>query len=312
MDKKLISKYRTDKLTPSELRKAREEVNAMSDDDLSALIEEDWNTATSLSSDDDCEMKERVYRRIIPGRSNDFTMWMIRIGKIAASLLIPVLIISTLYFYDKFQNARDLSIAYNTKKGESAVLTLPDGTIIDMAGGSAVKYNPVDFENKSFTICFNGNAYFDIAKKNGQTFTIDAGLLEVIVTGTSFDLSSDSITKAGAIYLVDGSVTLHNKGNDENVLLSPNEKALWDVSGNITVSEFDDNDNPTYRQTGSLTYRKAPLRQVIEQLKRCYDCEIEYDHALDTLTFTGKLPADNPQAAVDVLNKSFDSTFTVQ
>lgn len=311
MDRKLISKYRTDNLTPSELLKAREEANAMSDDDLSALIEDDWNSASDLSSEVDPMMKERVYKRIMSESRHGFVWHLARLGKIAAALLIPVLVISTFYFYGKFRDARDITIACTTHKSESVVLTLPDGSVVDLNGSSSVRYNPVDFVNKSRTVSFNGDAYFDIAKKDGLSFTIEAGSFQVIVTGTTFDLFSDSVAKVGAIYLIDGNVTLHSKENGKSVPLHPNEKALWDDTGNIVVSEFDDNDNPTYRQTGYLTYRKAPLPQVIRQLERCYGCEIEYDSALDSLTFTGKLPATNLGAAAEVLNKSFDSAFTV-
>lgn len=108
--------------------------------------------------------------------------------KIAAILIIPVLILSAYLF---FQNGRNqlAEQEFLATYGTRSTLTLPDGSKVWLNSGSKLKYGK-DFNQNSRTVFLAGEAFFDVAASRFKPFDVVTGRFTVRAVGTEFNVFS--------------------------------------------------------------------------------------------------------------------------
>lgn len=68
--------------------------------------------------------------------------------------------------------------------------TLEDGSVVLLAKETSLLY-PKHFIADKREVSLQGNAFFDVAKKQGQPFWIDTEQAKIEVLGTAFSVQSD-------------------------------------------------------------------------------------------------------------------------
>lgn len=170
-------------------------------------------------------------------------------------------------------------LVYNEIKipyGKTFLITLSDGTKVNMNAGSSLKY-PVQFvKGHNREVVLEGEAFFDVAKDKKHPFIVKTRGVNVKVLGTKFNVSSYKEDTDVSTVLVEGSVSLSSKTMpNENAMLVPGEKGTWNTNNKAIAVEKVDTRIYTEWMTGELVFRKAAFRDIIIKLERSYNVTIE-------------------------------------
>lgn len=207
--------------------------------------------------------------------------------------------------YDK-AGAGKGKLIYNTlatPKGREFKLVLPDGSLVWLNSGSSIRY-PVSFSSTERLVYVTGEAYFEVAGikgKGGKKIPFKViipplqggpGGAEVEVLGTHFNINAyEAVCKTT---LLEGKVIVRPEAGDRksdkkaqhSVVLKPGQQAS--VSQAITVQTANIDKVMAWRR-GFFNFENAGLHEVMQQLARWYDVEVEYEAGVPNITFAGEL-----------------------
>lgn len=313
---KLQQKYRNDNLTPDELRRLREEVNSMSDDRLEDSLREAWESAEASSSDTHRldELKMRIDQRLFPSHRVVPLYW--KVLRIAAAVLLPLFMIATVYLYQENTVLSQKDFVATTGKGEQVTISLPDGTQVTLNAESRLSYNLSNFNSDERRVAFDGEGYFRVAKNPSSPFSITAKGLKVSVLGTTFNLRARSAEATAELSLEEGSVRFQSLKTGQDVILSPNQKAILDqINGTVTVEESSYTTDASAWRRGELVFRNVPFAEVLEEIEEIYHVSIAIEtkglNYQDDL-FTGVLSRTNINEVLEVIEHSYHLKATLK
>lgn len=308
--KDFIRKYRNDELSPSELRQLRQRLQGMTDDELSDYLGSDWATsAIDASLADDGRMAQigsRLAMEISPRRGSSGVV--AKLLKYAAIVLIPLLTIATFYLYSESHAQLPDQMVVTTGRGESACVSLPDGTRVTLYYESKLSYGAHSFTKHKREVSFEGDGFFEVHADSGNPFVVNSEGLSITVLGTTFSLSARQDNDRAELYLEKGRVSLCSSLTDESVVMNPNERACVNYkTGEITLERLAE--NPCTLRKGYLSFNSVPLSKVVKTLNSNFGCDIVVNNkSLLDKTFSGTLPARNVDDALEVLRLSFDAS----
>lgn len=170
-------------------------------------------------------------------------------------------------------------LVYNEIKipyGKTFVVTLSDGTVVNMNAGSSLKY-PVQFiKGHNREVVLEGEAFFDVTKDKAHPFIVKTRGVDVRVLGTKFNVSSYKEDVDINTVLVEGSVSLSNAATpNEKAMLVPGEKGTWNNQKRAIAVEKVDTRFYTEWMNGELVFRKTAFKDIIIKLERSYNVTIE-------------------------------------
>ena len=201
------------------------------------------------------------------------------IQRVAAILLLPVIVASAVYFYSEKKDRTQFSSVYNTVEtplGMRSSLTLPDGTKVWLNAGSSISY-PVLFANNSREVRLQGEAYFEVKKDKSWPFVVNTKNLDVVVTGTTFNCNAYPENDQVQTVLVEGEVTLVNQSATELATLNPGELAIFNNSDQRISTTKTDLQKYIAWKSGKLMFRDDKMNKVVEKLERWYNVEFEIE-----------------------------------
>lgn len=154
---------------------------------------------------------------------------------IAASIIVAIFIGAGLnHFLSKKDSltAQSSRVNFESVKGSVSITTLPDGTKIWMNGATEIAYN-TDYNREKRIVELNGEAYFDVVTNPDKPFIVKTKGIEVVATGTSFNIKSYASDPDVTTTLIEG--ILHIEGKDKN-----NQPFNMEVKPLQTVTYFAD------------------------------------------------------------------------
>jgi len=124
--------------------------------------------------------------------------------------------------------------------GSKSKITLPDGTKVWLNAGSILRYDS-RFNQKNREVSLEGEAYFDVTKKNGKLFMVKMKGITVRVLGTAFNVKAYPGEGSIETTLVRGSLIVeqHLEGKEvTETVLQPNQRAIFiKKEGTLFLSE---------------------------------------------------------------------------
>lgn len=177
--------------------------------------------------------------------------------------------------------------------GKRTVFFLPDSSRVWLNAGSALVY-PEMFAGSERQVYLEGEAYFDVQHKAGKPFLVQTRDMEIKVLGTEFNVSAYPDDQHSDVVLVSGSIELSANGDElmkkMRTRLVPHEIAVYRPSEkHLEVSDTQVDEYVSWR-TGSITFKAAPLSEILKKLERYYRVSIALEGAgLGAETFTGPL-----------------------
>lgn len=206
----------------------------------------------------------------------------------AAMFIGVVLSFSVLYIAEKKQS--DIIGTYKlvTDKGEKSYLQLPDGTNVWLNSCTTIEYaHGYGKENRD--IYLNGEAYFEVAKNKELPFIVKtSGGIDVKAVGTAFNVSAYREDARLITTLFSGKVIVQPTLTKQQILLEPNQVAVYYKSRNkIEIVPYDKRMFAQWRG-GALSFDMMYLEDITKLLERNYNVVFRYENQrIKKLKFSG-------------------------
>ncbi|MNJ87464.1 fec operon regulator FecR [compost metagenome] len=180
----------------------------------------------------------------------------------------------------------------NTPKRRQYQLILPDGTKVWLNSASSIRF-PTRFASVERIVEVNGEAYFEVAKNKSVPFRIiTKNKFEVVVLGTHFNINSYENEENTSTTLLEGEVRVEFR--NKSVLLKPGQRAQVSQVKNKSNSGIETVDDVDLEKTiawknGIFDFDGMELKEVMRQLERWYDIEVEYEGPTPKRQFFGEI-----------------------
>lgn len=168
-------------------------------------------------------------------------------------------------------------------------LRLPDGTHVWLNAQTTIKY-PALFAAAERMVELDGEAYFEVKEKAAQPFKVKTKAQQIQVLGTELNVSAYSGDPVTATTLVGGAVRV--SGGAASQVLRPGQKAsVSNKSGEMSVASVDVDDVLAWKN-GFLNFSDDRIEDIMRQVARVYNIEIEYKGEVKDRRFWGRFPVD--------------------
>jgi transmembrane sensor len=167
-------------------------------------------------------------------------------------------------------------------RGGQYAIILPDGTNVWLNAESSLTY-PVAFTGKQRKVVLKGEGYFEVAKDKDMPFTVHTDNADVNVLGTHFNVNAYADDDNVKTTLLEGSVRLNGKG--ATTLLIPGEQGIV-ADGGISKKQVNVNQVVAWKM-GYFVFRNDNIKDIMRQISRWYDVEVEFRGNMAGKTFGG-------------------------
>lgn len=234
--------------------------------------------------------------------------------RVAAILLLPVLIATAIFYYSQRNHTQQFSSVYNTAEtplGMRSSLTLPDGTKVWLNAGSKLSY-PVLFSDKFREVKLSGEAYFEVKKDKNWPFVVSSENMKIVVTGTTFNCNAYPENNQIQTVLVEGEVTVMNQSATETEVIAPGELAVFDRNSQKIAKTKVDLEKYIAWKNGKLMFREDKMNLVVEKLERWYNVEFEIkDKEILDYVYTATFINESLEQVLKMLSLSAPISYTV-
>lgn len=202
-------------------------------------------------------------------------------SKIAAVLLMPLLVIGTLYFMTDgrfFEKEETIYAEVHSPLAARTRFELPDGSTGWLNSGSTLKF-PVKFYGKQRKVELSGEGYFDVVDDSKKPFVVKASDINVVALGTRFNVLAYPDDETFEITLESGKVLVEKtrKSGEPSKLteLQHNHQLVISIKTGITDVKKVESEKYTSWKEGKLVFRNEPMPKVVKRISRWYNVEID-------------------------------------
>ncbi|MDT8318996.1 MAG: FecR domain-containing protein [Xanthomonadales bacterium] len=200
--------------------------------------------------------------------------------------------------------------SFATRKGESRLMTLADGSLLELNTQSRVE---VRFLKASRRIrLLEGEAYFDVVSDPERPFIVDTEQARVQAVGTEFNVRLRAADVA--VTVVEGQVLVSqlSAGNDDAPIgweakIGQNEQAVVGLprraeSATVAQTRPVEVEQFVSWRDNKLVFEATPLREVVGDFNRYNSMVLRIeDESLMTLSVSGVFDPRDPKAFVQTL-----------
>lgn len=269
-------------------------------------LREIWLASGIQSNADEYDLERAILRfkaKIGNGRENVIrpVNWR-RISQYAAVFLL-VLSLPLSYYWGKHNSLPSDSLTTITcAYGDKSSIVLPDSSHVYLNSGSKLTFNS-NFKNGR-KVELEGEAFFEVTKDRNHPFRVKTTDVEIEVLGTKFNLKAYPDEKVIATTLVEGSVKISSKYQQEIML--PEQKLTFNKdSGKMDLQKMADTSIDTDWKDGRFVFRNETLAELKPRLERWFDVDIVFgDEHVKNRRFTGVLSRESILEAVSYFDRS--------
>jgi len=301
----LIAKYLLSEATTAEIKQVEEWI-ALSEENqryfkqMQTVLGKATNTNIQFNTDAAWEkVKSQIdggekATKVIPiNRSNTF--YYLRI----AAVFVGVLLMSVIIYQVINNNIQTVTLAASDKTLND---TLTDGTIVFLNKNTSIvsNYNP---NKKTHNIQLNGEAYFDIHKKDKEEFIIETQGILIKDIGTSFNVQSYSTDKIIEVSVEIGEVILYSE-TDPGITVYAGEKGTYDKElRKFTKTTLTDLNALAYK-TFKFRFTNTSLGEIINALNKVYDRQIQVTDNIAQCKLTISFDNESIDAVAEVITET--------
>ncbi len=201
--------------------------------------------------------------------------------KVAA--VLAIMFVSSYFLF--FNNQR----SFVTQIAQTKTINLPDNSEVILNAKSKLAFNTKTWKDHR-DLELDGEAFFKVSK--GQTFSVltDVGVVQVL--GTQFNVKERD--HYFEVHCYEGLVSVTY--NNETIKL-PKGKIFRVINGTKENIEVQGTLNPSWIQRES-SFNNIPLEQIIAELERQYDINIQVNDINVTQLFTGSFTHEDKNLAL--------------
>ena len=305
--KQLFSNYFAGKLSTSELKQLKNEMQNISDEVLWEMLEE--NESTHSVEKMTAEERELLYQQIERTiRMRKRRTWILS----AACFLCLFVGLASLFksYENRLQKHSNYYTSVRILKGNKAAFTLPDGTHLEVNGGTALRYSIIPGVERHIKLD-SGEVYFNVAKNPLCPFVVSMKDMDVEVLGTQFNLKVSEKTIETALF--SGSVKLTSPHLKNECHLVPGQKTIYNkVESKLSWQEADLLCDAGWRN-GTLVFKDTPLKEVFEDVSNAYGVEF---HLQRNIPMNDKITGTFKQTGItemlDALSRLYNFSYSIK
>ncbi|WP_313463196.1 FecR family protein [Achromobacter sp.] len=188
----------------------------------------------------------------------------------------------------------------STERGERRQLTLPDGSVLEVNGGTRAQVKL--YAGRRQVDLASGEINFTVSADAARPFIVDAGSGRVRVTGTVFDVRRDA--DQVAVLVASGTVQVSGGHwwNLGHAVLRAGHGITVPGSGAIGVPAPADVQTATAWREGRVVFKDTPLSEVVRDMNRYLATPLRLaDDKAGRLRVSASFTLDRPEALVDAL-----------
>lgn len=203
-------------------------------------------------------------------RRNRRLLWM----RVASAAAVVLLCMAGWLAYEAWRPAPMLMVS---TLAETRTVVLPDQTKVTLNRYSTLSY-PERFKEKRRKVHLQGEAYFEVAKDAKHPFIVKAEAVRVKVLGTHFNVEAYPGDAEVRTTLLEGSVAVSLKGENQRLVLAPNESAIYNKEKGTLVQEAAPGaKNEILWRKGIILFDQLPLHEIVRQLSNAFQTDIRID-----------------------------------
>ena len=242
-------------------------------------------------------------------RLSSGSTWKIYFQRIAVILLLPLLTYSgylTIQTSEESDNEHTIMQAISARQGMINNFSLADGTKVWLNSGSTL-YFPSIFHSDIREVQLEGEAFFEVAKKDDKPFRVNAKEFNIDVLGTSFNVVSYDDDDHFELVLVSGKVKLsleeENRTTEIGIIL-PGQRAVLKENSNPIIENTEVDKYISWRD-GNLMFRDDKMEDVVHRLSRWFNVEITIeDPELKAYIYTATFRNEDLNKVLELLKLS--------
>jgi transmembrane sensor len=193
-------------------------------------------------------------------------------------------------------------------RGGRYAVTLPDGTRVWLNADSRLTY-PVSFNGAKREVELSGEAYFEVAHDASRPFVVSVRDAKVNVLGTRFNIRAYDAQPLETA-LLEGAVAF-NHGTASRVL-KPGEQAVVGANGTLDVVPANLEKVMAWKK-GYFYFEDTPIRDIMDELARWYDAEVDYVGDLSDLSFGGMVSkTERISTILNIMERTDQLTFQIE
>lgn len=249
-------------------------------DEIESAIEVYWRDFEASPGEQAKDLSlvfRRLKKQILAEKTSlSFTQKFTRVyGRIAAVLLIPLLVYSLFNLSQKFfvHSKSSSWVEIVSPNAARTHFELPDGSHVSLNGGTHLKYN-ADFENDR-RVEVKGEAYFDVVHNESAPFVVQTDELDVKVLGTKFSVAAFENENQVEVILEEGKVELTGVKNSFSEILKPNEGFFYSKKSHSGIIKKIEANYYMAWKDGILIFRSEPLSEVFKRIGHWYNVQFD-------------------------------------
>jgi ferric-dicitrate binding protein FerR (iron transport regulator) len=216
--------------------------------------------------------------------------WFLRI---AAVLVIGM---GLLFTFNTFSSSNEIA-----ENGKQTTFLLPDNSEVTLNSGSEIEFKKWNWdENRNLNL--NGEAYFKVAK--GKKFEVNTNLGKVAVLGTQFNVKARN--NRFDVTCFEGKVKVNY--NNQEVILTKGTTVSFE--SNVKIIDQTISETKPLWTSKEMQFDKEKLVNVLEEIQRQYNVSIDASKINTTQLFTGKIPSNNIDVALQSLTSIYHLKYT--
>jgi transmembrane sensor len=193
--------------------------------------------------------------------------------RIAAILLLPVLIFIGLQMNQANYLKKDTWVEIKAPAWTRAQFTLPDGSTGWLNSNSTIKYHGDFYTDRQVTL--TGEAFFDVFKDGNRPFVVNTNEVVLKVLGTRFNIAAYEDEKNVEVVLEEGKLVFNSIGMHKSYTMKPNDLIVYDKTLNDFSTEIVQPHKYVSWTEGKLVFRNDPLDVIARRLGRWYNINVE-------------------------------------
>jgi transmembrane sensor len=183
--------------------------------------------------------------------------------------------------------------SYATATGQTAVVTLTDGSRVKLAAQSRLVVAN-DFGTRNRMLTLDGEAFFEVTQASGKPFIVQTGRIVTRVLGTAFDVRRYATDVVARVTVVSGKVVAGGPSK-KIVMMAGHVGEFTDSTG--TAVAADAGQTATAWTSGQLSFNDAPVPTIA-------------DSTLARMTVTAEFRVNKPAEAMLILKRVLNADIT--
>lgn len=149
-------------------------------------------------------------------------------------------------------------------------LILADGTQVWLNAASKLRF-PVSFNGMDREVILEGEAYFDVAKNQGKSFTVVVNGSRIEALGTAFNVNGRSPGNAVKTILTEGKIRVSSDAGER--VITPGYAVISNAKG-MQVLPADVEEALAWKD-GYFYFNKGQMPEILQEIARWYGVEID-------------------------------------